>query len=63
VTIQRQNGDEWTSIAVVPTTKDGSFAAKIVTGSTGLFRATWTGDVPSGDPATRTSWPVSLRVK
>jgi len=63
VTIQRQNGDEWRSIAVVPTTKDGSFAAKIVPGSTGLFRATWTGDVPSGDPATRTSWPVTLRVK
>ena len=63
VTIQRQNGDEWTSIATVPTSKDGSFAAKIVPGSTGLFRATWTGDVPSGDQATRTSWPVTVKVK
>ena len=63
VTIQRQNGEDWTSIATVPTSKDGSFAAKIVPGSTGLFRATWTGDVPSGDRATRTSWPVTVKVK
>ena len=63
VTIQRQNGEDWTSIATVTTSKDGSFAAKIVPGSTGLFRATWTGDVPSGDRATRTSWPVTVKVK
>lgn len=63
VSIQRKGGDDWTTIATVQTTKDGSFAAKIVPGSTGTYRATWTGDVPSGSQTTRTSWPVTVKVK
>ena len=63
VSIQRKGGDDWITIATVQTTKDGSFAAKIVPGSTGTYRATWTGDVPSGSQTTRTSWPVTVKVK
>lgn len=63
VNIQRQDGDNWNTIAQVTTTRDGSFAAKVVPGSTGTFRAQWTGDIPSGDHGSRESWPVVLRVK
>jgi len=63
VTIQRQSGDNWLAVATVQTGKDGSFAAKLVPGATSIYRATWTGDVPSGDRTTRTSWPVTVRVK
>ncbi len=63
VTIQRQSGDDWIAVARVKTTRDGSFAAKLVPGATSTYRATWTGDVPSGGQETRTSWPVTVRVK
>lgn len=63
VTIERKDGDNWTAVAAVNTGKDGSFAAKLTPGSTTTYRATWTGDVPSGSRQTKTSWPVTVRVK
>ena len=63
VTVQARNGDTWTDVAVVTTAKDGSFALKVKPSASTLYRATWTGEVPSGPQATKTSWPVTVRVK
>lgn len=63
VTVQSKDGDSWRDVAVVTTGKDGSFALKVKPGSTTIYRATWTGDVPSGSRQTKTSWPVTVRVK
>jgi hypothetical protein len=63
VTITRRDGDGWVAVATVATGKDGSFAANVAPGSTTTYRVSWTGDVPSGSRQTKTSWPVTVRVK
>jgi len=47
----------------VTTGRDGSFALNVKPSSSTTYRATWTGDVPSGSRQTKTSWPVTVRVK
>lgn len=61
--IQARAGDQWTTVANVTTGRDGSFAVVVRPRATTSYRATWTGDVPSGGRQTRTSYPVSIRVK
>jgi hypothetical protein len=51
------------AVATVTTGKDGSFAANVRPRTTTTYRASWTGDVPSGPRLTKTSWPVTVRVK
>ena len=63
VTISRKSGDRWFAVATVTTGKDGSFAANVRPRSTTTYRASCTGDVPSGPRLTKTSWPVTVRVK
>lgn len=63
VTVQARNGEGWSDIAKVTTGRDGSFALNVKPSSSTLYRATWTGEVPSGPSQTRSSWPVTVRVK
>ncbi len=63
VTVQATSGDEWNDVAVVTTGRDGSFALVVRPASSTTYRATWTGDVPSGSRRTTSSWPVTVRVK
>lgn len=63
VTVQSKDGESWTDVAVVTTGADGSFALNVKPGATTLYRATWTGEVPSGSKTTKSSWPVTVRVK
>lgn len=63
VSVQSRSGDSWATVAVVTTARDGSFALKVKPTASTLYRATWTGDVPSGTRQTKTSWPVTVRVK
>ena len=63
VTVQAKSGDAWNDVALVTTGRDGSFALNVKPSSSTTYRATWTGDVPSGSRQTRTSWPVTVRVK
>ncbi|MSO44076.1 MAG: hypothetical protein EXQ74_02015 [Thermoleophilia bacterium] len=62
VTVQRKVGASWVEQAVVSTGKDGSFALNVRPAFSTLYRAIWTGDVPSGPRQTRSSWPVMVRV-
>jgi hypothetical protein len=63
VTVQAKSGDAWNDVALVTTGRDGSFALNVKPSSSTTYRATWTGDVPSGSRQTKTSWPVTVRVK
>ena len=63
VTVQQRRNGVWSPLKRVTTSRDGSFALRVSPGSTTTYRATWTGDVPSGSRQTRTSWPVTVRVK
>lgn len=63
VTVQARTGEQWSTVAVVTTGRDGSFAVRVKPTGTTLYRATWTGEVPSGSSQTRTSWPVTVRVR
>ena len=63
VNVQVRQGDSWRTIAVVTTTRDGSFAYRFRPTATNVYRATWTGDVPSGSRQTKSSWPVTVRVR
>ncbi len=62
VTVQLRNDDGWTAVSRVTTGRDGSFAVTVRPSVTTTYRATWTGDVPSGTRQTKTSWPVTVRV-
>jgi hypothetical protein len=63
VTVQQRRNGVWSPLKRVTTSRDGSFALRVRPGSTTTYRATWTGDVPSGSRQTRTSWPVTVRVR
>ena len=63
VNVQTRTGDTWNTVAVVTTGKDGSFALNVKPTASTLYRATWTGEVPSGNKETKSSWPVTVRVK
>ncbi len=63
VTVQQRRNGVWSPLKRVTTSRDGSFALRVRPGSTTAYRATWTGDVPSGSRQTRTSWPVTVRVR
>ena len=63
VKVQVKQGDSWSTIAAVTTGRDGSFAYRFRPSATNVYRATWTGDVPSGSRQTKSSWPVTVRVR
>lgn len=63
VNVQVRQGDSWRTIAAVTTGRDGSFAYRFRPTATNVYRATWTGDVPSGTSQTKSSWPVTVRVR
>lgn len=63
VNVQVRQGDSWRTIAAVTTGRDGSFAYRFRPSATNVYRATWTGDVPSGSRQSKSSWPVTVRVR